>query len=380
MKWRALLLVAAIFFPFSSGLADDTKQDDIEFHAAAYSFPCRDKTPQEFAEANPDRKILEVSVRISAIFNLAEDQVNRLEYRLKMPEAFEICDYLPKTTIGSEIVGQIGIGQQDASKSMTVISVDAGAKAGFNIPYLTGAEGQTKSEAKNEAGKEIGSSVQMNLMPPKQLITAASTQDGGRTLHFKLQQFNQVTLQGDKDFAFLAAVPKDWKGDCFKLECTAFLKDSRSIAAHRTLMIGLYKIGELATKKQVEARAKAFVVSAAGEQRPLNEAKSQKEATSPVDTNDLSIYVGKYTYDNWTIEFFKDGTYIGTWTYIFGTKNLEGKWSVRNSVLRVANMFAGSLKGQADGYDLEAKIVSFDPNKKRREIKLDNKRAFVEIK
>lgn len=257
MSWR-LVVIAVVCVAGQAVRADEAPPRPVEFHTAAYAFPCRDKTPQEFATVNPDRKVVEASIRVSASFNLPEESVDRVEYRLRMPVSFEVTDYLPKTTVGSEVAGQIGVGRQDSSRSMTVVSLDAGARAGFRLPGGVEAGTQVNAQGKADRATEVGSSVQMSLLPPKQLITSASTQEGGRTLHFKLKRYNQITLEGDKDFAFLAAVPRDWKGDCFTLECTAFLKDVPAPATRHTLMIGLYASGDLAAKKRVESAAREF--------------------------------------------------------------------------------------------------------------------------
>lgn len=317
MQWRTILLVTMLCYPSSSIRADEAKSDDIEFHTAAYSFPCRDKTPDEFAKANPDRKILEVSVRISCVFNIAEADVHRVEYRLKMPETFEICDYLPKTTIDPVYVGPIQVGQQESTKAMTVVSRDAGAKVGFQIPYVP-IEVQGKYADQDQKENVVLSSVQMSMMPPKKLITAASTQDGGRTLHFKLQQSDQLTLQGDKDFAFLAAVPKTWKGECFQLECTAFLKGSREIAARRSLMIGLYNVGDLATKKQVEALARAETAADRNARKTspstggaASSIARTRTATKPGHVTVKLSYSGVWIADDAQVEIYVDGQFVG---------------------------------------------------------------------
>ena len=156
MRWHTFFLVAVFFFSSSAVGVGNATSGEIEFHTAAYSFPCRVKTPKEFAEANPDREIIEAIIRISATFDLHEKNINRVEYKLLFPESFEISDYLPKTTIGSEVVGQIQVGDQGMRKSMNIVSEDFGGKVSFQIPYVP-IEGQKKSETKNETESEMRS-------------------------------------------------------------------------------------------------------------------------------------------------------------------------------------------------------------------------------
>jgi hypothetical protein len=62
---RVAFFVAILCFSSAETRADDDKPADIDFHAAAYSFPCLDKTPKELKEAKPDRRIIETSIRVS---------------------------------------------------------------------------------------------------------------------------------------------------------------------------------------------------------------------------------------------------------------------------------------------------------------------------
>lgn len=329
---RVTFIAVVLCFSTITSRADEAQPADVEFHTAAISFPCRDKTPKEFADANPDRKIIEATIRISATFNMVDGDVDRIEYKLKMPTSFEITDYLPKTVIGSEIAGPIGVGRQEGSKSLTVVSMDAGAKAEFRMPQGADIGGTASVGKKEENAKEIGSSVQMNYLPPKQLITAASTQDAGQTLHFKLKQFNQITLEGDKTFAFLAAVPKEWKDDCFTLECAAFFKGVRASAFRKTLKIGLYSIGDLTAKKRVETLSKNYEPIVV--QQPKNKVVTMNGRYRFVMTaGNLgkqgidAIYKPDGTWEGWLRNI--EGT---TWKE-FGASQVRGTWAIASGKL-----------------------------------------------
>jgi hypothetical protein len=305
------------------------------FHSAAFSFPCRDKTPKEFADVkvNRERKIIEASIRVSATFAVAEDQVDRIEYRLKMPEFFEICDYLPQTKLDTNIVGPVAVGRGETAKSLTVVAAEGGGGVKFDF-----VNANVSGKASTEKANEVTSNVQMSLVPPKQLVTMTSTQDGGRTLLFKLKPFSLITLEGDKDFAFLAAVPKDWKGDCFTLECAAFLKGSQTAAAKKSFMIGLYSSGDLVTKKQVEAIAKAKAYQTAATQRP----RPKKTITTLNGRYRFIMTAGHFGQQGIDATYKPDGTWEGwlrnvqgtTWQE-FAASQVRGTWSIDNNELTI---------------------------------------------
>jgi hypothetical protein len=246
----ALVLVGAAAWTRADG-----DSAAVEFYTAKSSFVCYDKTPPEFAKTNPMRKIIEASIRISANFNVPEQEVERLEYRLKMPDGFEVVDYLPKTSVGSEITA-LHVGDQGSDRSVKIVALEGGVSAGFRVP-LFGVEGKAGAERRTEDAREIRSSVEMEILPPKLLITAANTENDGRVLHFKLQQRDQYTLQGDKDYVLLAEAPKEWSGECFTLECTAYRKGSRDAVVARSKQVGLYILGDLAARARVDKEARS---------------------------------------------------------------------------------------------------------------------------
>jgi hypothetical protein len=317
----ALLILGAASWTRADGEAA------VEFNTAKSSFVCYDKTPPEFAKTNPMRKIIEASIRVSANFNVAEQEVERIEYRLKMPDGFEVVDYLPKTTVGSEVAA-LHVGGEGSDRSVKIVALEGGASAGFRVPTF-GVEGKAGAERKTEDARENRSSVEIDFLPPKKLITAANTEDDGRVLHFKLQQRDQDTLQGDKDYVLLAEAPKDWTGDCFTLECTAYRKGSREAAVARSRQVGLYVIGDLAARARVDQVARST-----GSWRDL-----QPRAVPPPPVVEVPVPAPGSS-DSAAVPPLKEGQLPidGTWTTKFslnGTPLPEVGATVRNGELHV---------------------------------------------
>jgi hypothetical protein len=99
------------------------------------------------------------------------------------------------------------------------------------------------------------SGVHVKLLPPKQVVLSAGTRERGRILSFKLRPFNQITLEGEREFACLLTVPAEWKGDCVLLTCTGKQKGVAGEVA-RDMKIGLYPDGDDKARQRVEADAK----------------------------------------------------------------------------------------------------------------------------
>ena len=131
-------------------------------------------------------------------------------------------------------------------------------------------------------------------------MTAVSTENAGRTLHFTLKRHSQFTLQGDKDYVVLAKVPKDWSGDNFILECVAYQGGEATV--RKTENIGLYIEGDSAAKLRVEKVAETVAEERAKE--PTKRADS--EGAAPIkkprpNKNDVAfsdVFVGgKWSFD-----------------------------------------------------------------------------------
>ena len=197
---------------------------------------------------NPDAKVIVTTIRIAATFKGEEDQVDRIEYWLRMPKAIKLADYMPTTQIGAEDAEVIH-GNQLVSNEATVTSLNGGAGVGFRFwNFGVGAE------RRDEKGHQIASNVTVKSLPRKALVLAASTEDIGRTLHFKLKRHSQFTLQGDRDYVVLAKVPKDWSGDDVILECAAY-RDGITVSRN-IVSVGLYIEGDGVAKRRAEDAAK----------------------------------------------------------------------------------------------------------------------------
>lgn len=223
-----------------------------------HAFACRDVTPKKFFLADPSRKVMEMVVRISANLNVDEKQLDHIVYRLTMPPEAEVADHLPRTELAVESTGSVDT-KVEKYQSGFVVGYEGDSRVCFKLPPILDISGGNKSTQGGELSEEKTSAVQHRLLPSRHVILAAGTENRGGTLYFKLRPFSQTTVEGEREFAALLTVPKDWDGDCILVECIALAKASRQVLTSQTFKVGLYPITHPSARIRVEKEAKAYL-------------------------------------------------------------------------------------------------------------------------
>lgn len=179
---------------------------------------CRDVTPEKCAAAHPDLKVIEAKFRISAsLIDGTETSIVDFAYIIMSPEfRLKIHDYLPNTTLESTAAGD-SIEVADTTESTSGATEDA--KVGYKILSL--GVGFNQSAKKTESGK-------YKQIAPKALVLASGTINREHGVFFKLRPSLGASLEGAKEFTFLAVVPKAWRGDWCTVTCVA--RTSRKVA------------------------------------------------------------------------------------------------------------------------------------------------------
>ena len=223
----------------------------------SYSVPCRDVTPEEFAEANPGRKIVEARFQVSSLFRRGGEQdVQQLMYVIQSPERrLRVVDFEPKTQVESEVADTIQITKkgEDASTLDGSVSLHLSPMTAVQLTPSIGA-----SKLKKEILEE-----KYSKLAPKQLLLASGTIDRGNGVFFKLKPSSQASLEGRKEFVCLFVVPKEWRGDYAYVECTAKPRSrspwSTADNYGRTkTLVGLYLEGNVEARNAVERLAHAY--------------------------------------------------------------------------------------------------------------------------
>ncbi len=201
---------------------------------------CRDATPPDFASAHPALKVIEGKLRISArIVEGAESEIVDYLYVISSPDKMlRFQDYLPNTTLESA-VGDDHIEVTDTTEDTK--ATDADARVGYR--------GIGIGLTKNKGAKKTESNHYKQIVP-KALVLSSGTTDREHGVFFRLRPSNGATLEGAKEFTFLATVPKTWRGDWFTISCAARAKKktlwSTSVvpAGLEQSQIGMYLVGD----------------------------------------------------------------------------------------------------------------------------------------
>lgn len=230
----AMLLSATGSFPSIVSL----RAAEINFDLPE-SIECRDVTPPGFS-AGEYLKVIEGKLRISArVVEGAESEIVDFIYVINNPDKrLRFQDYLPNTTLESAVANdQIEV--KDATEKANTASADVHVV--YKILSLGGTLSQSTKDSEANCYRQIA---------PKELVVASGTTDREHGVFFRLRPSRAASLEGAKEFSFLATVPKDWRGDVCTISCRArvkkdsFWSDSVVPSGNRLEEIGLYLAGD----------------------------------------------------------------------------------------------------------------------------------------
>jgi tetratricopeptide (TPR) repeat protein len=209
------------------------------------SIECREVTTPQFAKANPTEKVIEAKFRISAIIKAGEEkQIAWVLYQLghddctKNDKSIRIIDFLPNTKLESTHDGGSIEVQENSS---TAIHADSSANGSTTVGYAT-----TQASIHGQFDSNQATTKRYKAIAPKSLVLASGTAERGRSVFFKLKPSLQSSLEGEKEFAFLAVVPRRWRGDVLTIYCRAIwenkglLSTSFDHCGFKAAYIGLY--------------------------------------------------------------------------------------------------------------------------------------------
>lgn len=216
---------------------------------------CRDVTPTEFAEANPDERLVRADIQVSSLIrNGGERDLIQYFYRVESPEeTIRIVDYSPKTTMASDVAGNISVERKKEKTN----HIGMALTGSIDWPVRVTGSGDVGSKSNNVERYE--------LLPEKFAVAASGTVRRGYGVYFKLKPSRSTTLEGSKRFALVFRVPKEWRGEYVHFSCTAvgFRRgvvaplDERTVCGARRFVIALYAQGDTSAKLAAERLARA---------------------------------------------------------------------------------------------------------------------------
>ncbi len=219
------------------------------------SVGCRDVTTAEFAEANPDERLVEAQIEVSSLIRQGnEGDLLQYFYRFDSPrQTLRIVDYLPKTTLASDLAGNVTI----ETKQESTKGLGATVTAPFEWPVKLAGSGELATKTLD--------STRYELVPPMTAVAASGTLDRGHSVYFKLKPSRSTSLEGAKHFAMVFRVPHNWRADYVHLSCTASATvkgllgplDEQFICGRRKFVVALYAEGDASAKTAAERLVRA---------------------------------------------------------------------------------------------------------------------------
>ena len=172
---------------------------------------CRDVTNEEFLASNPYERLVEARFQISSLVRHGgEEDLIQFFYRFdcRSPGA-EIVEYLPQTTLASDISGTIGV-QKITENARTL-----GLEVSGAFEHVVSGAGSGSVSSKNTTN------VKYDMLPPLETVAASGTLNRRTAVYFKLKPTSQVSLEGGKEFVIILRVPRYWRGDLVQVYCQA---------------------------------------------------------------------------------------------------------------------------------------------------------------
>lgn len=192
---------------------------------------CRDVTPPACAAAHPTRKVIEAKFRISAGFLEGnEDTIVDFTYMISSPKMrLKILDYLPNTTLESRFADdRIEV----ADFTETTDTASAEARVAYTIFSLDAVKNHLHRKTEQNQYQKIA---------PKTLVLASGTMNRGHGVFYKLRPSNEASLEGAKEFTFLAIVPREWRADWCTFVCSA-RANKKSLLGTSVVSVGVTKV------------------------------------------------------------------------------------------------------------------------------------------
>ena len=224
---------------------------DVSFDVTP-SVGCRDVTTAEFAEANPDEKLIEVLIEVSALIRQGkEGDLLQFFYRFDSPRrTMRIVDYTPKTTLASDVAGNVMI----EKKQETTKGLGMTVTAPLEWPVKLGGSG--------DLGAKKADLTRYELVPPKTAVAASGTLDRGYSVYFKLRPSRSTSLEGARPFTLVLRVPHSWRADYVHLSCTASAaaqgllgpSDEELVCGQRKFVVALYAEGDASAKAAADKK------------------------------------------------------------------------------------------------------------------------------
>ncbi len=220
---------------------------------------CTDVTPPEFAEARPDQRLIECTLRLSVYLesgDIHDVQAIRVEIA-DVDRRLRVFDFSPSTRLESEFADAI------QTTKTTETSHSFSASLGGELPAGVGGlvAHVTPTVGGGKGGKETIKEVQKRVAPQEAVI-ASGTIDHEHGVFFTLRPSPTTSLEGVHELSVKFIVPAKWRGDAVRVSCQAtgqqkmlWMKQQK-VWAEMASAIALYQSGDNAARLAAERQVR----------------------------------------------------------------------------------------------------------------------------
>ena len=247
--FAAILLL--VFTPASHAQAEEP---ELAFDFGR-TLACRDVTLSDFAEAYPDERVIECTLRLSVHLTAgAIDDVGAIRVEISDCDArLRVHDFSPRTRLESEF-------SRDIVTTKTVESSHSlSASLGGEIPApISGVVAHvTPTIGGGMGGKEIVTE-KLTRVAPKLTVVASGTMNEEHGVFFTLRPSALSALEGVHELTVQFIVPAAWRGDAVRIACQAtgeqkvlWMKQQK-VFGEKSMPVALYLAGDSAARRAAD--------------------------------------------------------------------------------------------------------------------------------
>ncbi len=178
-------------------------------------------------------------------------------------QSLRLIDFWPKNESYSDIDGTIAVESSEQQSSQFSFTASGGYE-----PFARGnASGDFQSKSNQQQRYQV--------RPPMQILTSSGTIRRGFGVFFKFRPGPQPVLEGAREVAILAEVPRGWRADMLQVSMHAVGHSSASSSSKRTL--GSARLW-MTTHREGDAAAAALAQRYVAQERALRGLAASQQA------------------------------------------------------------------------------------------------------
>lgn len=244
---------------------------------------CAPELNEDFESTHPDERLVTAKIVVSAVLDAGRnDSIGELRYDIYAPEnRIAIFDYSPKTTLSTDVVGNIQVQKANSDGRRAQVSLDG------TVSQLLRADASGGVDSSQSTSKHY------EVRPPLETVAAAGTINRGHGVYFKLRPSDQLSLEGARQFTLTFRVPHEWRGDYLRASCQSTSYRGQ-ILGRSSFLIPIYDQNDAVAKTMAKRLGEK-------EQKLLTVAASSREevrrARYPTVAHELSFAKSKIPAD-----------------------------------------------------------------------------------